>query len=96
MLTEEQVRHIAKLARLKLTDEEIKKFANQLTDVLQYVDMLNEVDVEGVEPTSQVTGLKNVQDVDVVKRRCDGKQLLQCSTLPIERNQIKVKQIISE
>ena len=47
-LTPEQVRHIAQLARLKLNDEEVEKFSHELTDILDWVEMLNEVDTEGL------------------------------------------------
>lgn len=54
------VSHIAKLANLPLSDEETKKFDKQLSEVLQYIEKLNELDTKNVEPTSQVTGLENV------------------------------------
>ncbi|OGJ41854.1 asparaginyl/glutamyl-tRNA amidotransferase subunit C, partial [Candidatus Peregrinibacteria bacterium RIFCSPLOWO2_01_FULL_39_12] len=66
MLTEDQVRHIAKLARIRLTDEEVKKFSKQLSGVLDYMDVLNEVDTKKVAETSQVTGLKNVMEEDAI------------------------------
>jgi aspartyl-tRNA(Asn)/glutamyl-tRNA(Gln) amidotransferase subunit C len=54
------VKKIAKLASLTLTAEEEIKFEKQLSDILQYVEKLNEVDVTNVEPTSQITGLENI------------------------------------
>lgn len=65
-LTKNQVLHIAKLANLKLTEKEIVKFQKQLSETLSYVKILDELDVLGVEPTSQVTGLKNVFRQDEV------------------------------
>lgn len=59
-LTTKDVQHVAKLANLNLTDTEIKKFRKQLSEVLNYIYLLQEVDTEGVEETSQVTGLTNV------------------------------------
>lgn len=95
MLTEEQVRHVAKLARLNLTDEEVKKFAGQLSGVLEYVDILKEVDTEGVEITSQVTGLKNVMRKDeVVPSEAKREELLACSELEVDSNQVKVMNAI--
>lgn len=58
------VPHIAKLANLKLKDEEIKKFEKQLSEVLDYIKKLEEIDTKNIEPTSQVTGLENVLRVD--------------------------------
>lgn len=63
-ITEEQVRHVAKLARLKLTDEEIHRFAEQMSDILGYVDKLGELDVEGVEPMAHAVDMVNALRVD--------------------------------
>lgn len=59
-LTKEEVKHVAKLANLTLTEAEIEKFQKQLSAVLGYVEILSQVQTAGVEPTSQVTGLENV------------------------------------
>jgi len=53
-------RHTAKLANLKLTDEEHEEMQQQLNEVIGYIKKLNAVDTTNVEPTAQVTGLKNV------------------------------------
>jgi aspartyl-tRNA(Asn)/glutamyl-tRNA(Gln) amidotransferase subunit C len=58
------VKHVAELANLSLTDEETQKFETQLSEVLDYIKKLDEVDVSGVEPTSQVTGLENISRED--------------------------------
>lgn len=92
-LSQDQVRHIAALARLRLTDAEVDKFTTQLTAIFEYVELLNEVDTEGVEPTSQVTGLENITREDVIQPLCAPRDLLACSPLPIERDQIKVKSV---
>lgn len=54
------MKHVAKLANLVLSNEEVKKFQKQLSEILDYVAILKRVDTFGVEPTSQVTGLENV------------------------------------
>jgi aspartyl-tRNA(Asn)/glutamyl-tRNA(Gln) amidotransferase subunit C len=95
MLNAEQVQHIAKLARLGLSKEEGEKFAKQLSDIMAYVDMLNEVNVDNVEPTSQVTGLENVTREDSVSRFSTKEELLACTELPVEREQVKVKPVIT-
>ena len=59
-LSEEEVKHVAKLAKLTLTEEEIKKFQSQLSEVLNYVDVLKKLETKEIEPTSQVTGLENI------------------------------------
>lgn len=94
-LSQEQVRHIAKLARLGLSDDEVKKFSTQLTNILQYIEVLNEVDTTSVEMTNQVTGLKNVMRDDVINNDWTTRdELLGCSELPVERDQIRVKPAI--
>lgn len=96
-LTGDEVRHIAQLARLKLSDEEVNKFATQLTDILGWIDMLNEVDTEGVEETSQVTGLESVMRSDEVRPEGElpGRdELLECTELPVERKQVRVPSVL--
>lgn len=59
-----QVRHVAKLARLELTDDEVRLFARQLGDVLDYVRQLEAVDTTGVEPLAQPLTITDVVRVD--------------------------------
>jgi len=75
-LTKDQVRHIAKLANLSLTPQEVVKFQKQLTDVLDYMEVLNELDTDKVKPTSQVTGLENVFRQDKVGNSLSQKEAL--------------------
>ena len=65
-LTKADVLHVAKLAKLSLTDAEIVKFTSQLSTVVDYFSELSTVDTSNVEPTSQTTGLENVYREDVV------------------------------
>jgi aspartyl-tRNA(Asn)/glutamyl-tRNA(Gln) amidotransferase subunit C len=57
--------YVAQLARLALTDDEKRRFAQQLGDVLTYVEKLKEVDVSGVEPTAHAFEIVNVWQADV-------------------------------
>lgn len=66
LLSPQEVKKIAQLANLTLTEKEVGKFSNQLSDVLTYIDKLNELDTKNVEPTAQVTGLENVFREDVI------------------------------
>lgn len=61
------INHVAKLAKLSLTEEEKSKLEKQLEETVEYVKGLDEVDTNGVDPTSQVTGLENVTRNDEVK-----------------------------
>jgi aspartyl-tRNA(Asn)/glutamyl-tRNA(Gln) amidotransferase subunit C len=58
-LTEEQVRHVAKLSRLHLTDAEVSGFCEQLSRVLEYVSKLNELPLDGVEPMAHALDMTN-------------------------------------
>ena len=64
MISREEVRHVARLARLSLTDEELERMREQLDAILAYIDKLRELDVEGVEPTSHAVPLVNVMRDD--------------------------------
>jgi len=93
-LSRQEVQKIADLARLGLTDAELDKFAGQMTGILEYVDILNEVDTEGVEPTYQVTGLTNVTQADeVAVQESSPEELLAVSPLDKKARQIVVKNV---
>lgn len=95
MLDEKTVRHVAKLARIGLSDEEVKKFATQLSDVMSYMDILSEVDTENVKECNQVTGLTNVMEKDEVRKsQSTREELLDCSELPKDSNQVRVLNIL--
>jgi aspartyl-tRNA(Asn)/glutamyl-tRNA(Gln) amidotransferase subunit C len=59
IIDEVQVRKVAKLSRLDLTDSEIKEFTGQLETILEYVDKMNQLDTEGVEPLAHCLPLSN-------------------------------------
>ena len=65
MIDRDQVLHVAKLARLRLSDEEVDRMAGELSKILEHVETMNELDLEGVEPTSHVVDLTNVLRDDV-------------------------------
>ena len=91
-LSKKEVEKIAKLARLDLTDDEIKTYSKQLSAILDYVGQLQEVDTENVEITSQVTGLSNIMREDKVEACDDPKELIEMSP-EHENNLIKVKAV---
>lgn len=70
------IKHVAKLANLTLTAEEEEKFSAQLEETISYVEGLDEVDTDSVEPTSQVTGLENVTREDEIKPSLTQEQAL--------------------
>jgi aspartyl-tRNA(Asn)/glutamyl-tRNA(Gln) amidotransferase subunit C len=64
VIDRDQVLHVAKLARLELSDEEVDQMATELSGILEHVDRISELDLEGVEPTSHVVELENVLRAD--------------------------------
>lgn len=75
-ITEKDVRKIAKLAKLQLTDEEVKRFEGQLGKILDAVDELSKVDTSNVPPTSSVLGLSNVLREDEPRGQFPSEKLL--------------------
>ncbi|OGE64562.1 hypothetical protein A3I48_00690 [Candidatus Daviesbacteria bacterium RIFCSPLOWO2_02_FULL_36_7] len=63
-LIKEEVKHIAKLANLPLTSEEEEKYSQQLSNILEYIEKLNQVDTANVKPTFNVSGQSNVMSED--------------------------------
>ncbi len=66
-ITKQEVEHVAKLARLELSDRQKDMFTDQLSNILSYVEQLNELDTKGVEPTSHVLDIRNVMRDDVAE-----------------------------
>ncbi|MBE3578564.1 MAG: Asp-tRNA(Asn)/Glu-tRNA(Gln) amidotransferase subunit GatC [Caldanaerobacter subterraneus] len=66
-ISKSEVEHIAKLARLKFTEEEIEEMSKELSKILDYVNKLNELDTENVEPTAHIVPIHNVFREDEVK-----------------------------
>jgi aspartyl-tRNA(Asn)/glutamyl-tRNA(Gln) amidotransferase subunit C len=60
VIEREQVLHVAKLARLRLSEDEVERMAGELSGILDHVDRIGELDLDGVEPTTHVVELQNV------------------------------------
>lgn len=76
VITREEIKKVADLARLSLTEQEETRHAETISAVLEYMTILNEVDTTGVEITAQVTGLENVTREDVVIPSVNAARLL--------------------
>ncbi len=94
LITKEIVLHIAKLARIRLSEDETEKFTKQMGEIVGFVEKLNKLDTEGVQETNQVNGMENVLREDEVEKFEKMKELIASSNHPIENNQIKVKKSI--
>lgn len=92
-ITPERVRHVALLSRLELTEEEVNRFAHELTDVLPHLNKLGELDLEGVPPTSHAIPTSNVFREDVLRESLSNEEAL-ANAPEQEDNCFKVPQII--
>ncbi len=84
MISKEDVKHVAKLARLELTEEETEKYSKQLGDILKYVEQMNEVDTTGIEPMPHAIPVYNVMREDVVKYEHTKEEMM--SNAPFEED----------
>ena len=82
MIDREQVLHVARLARLKLSDEEVDRMAGELSGILEHVEHISELDLEGVEPTSHVIVLENVLRPDEPRPSWSRDEVLQSAPDP--------------
>lgn len=64
MISQEEVKHIAELARIGLSEEEVEKYAKELSGILDWMKELQSVDTEGVLPTDHIVGMKNISRPD--------------------------------
>jgi aspartyl-tRNA(Asn)/glutamyl-tRNA(Gln) amidotransferase subunit C len=64
MIERDQVLHVARLARLRLSEQEVERMTGELSGILGHVDRIGKLDLEGVEPTSHVVALENVLRAD--------------------------------
>ena len=94
-IDESTVLHLARLARLKLTGEEVSAFAKEFSEIVTYIEQLSEANTEGLKPTYQVNGLSTVTRPDeIVNYGTTPKDLLK--NVPDKDGQyIKVKKMLS-
>ena len=94
-LSRDQVEHVAHLARVGITEEDIERFSHQLSDVLDYFERLNRVDIEGVPPTSHTLPLHNVMREDEAEPSYDVDDIL--ANAPNQEDQrFRVRAILEE
>ena len=89
VLSNEDIQKIMRLSRLDLTPEEQEKYKKDLSGILDFFEKLKEVDTNGIEPTAQVTGLKDILRTDEVENFPVG-DLLKCSPQTVVGNQVSV------
>ena len=89
----DDVRHLAVLSKLSLSDDELRSLTSDIDAILGYIDQLNQLDTEGVKPTFQLTGLSNVWREDIIKSQIDRKKLLDLAPEQLG-NQVKVPKVL--
>lgn len=92
-ITKEEVRHVAHLARLAITEEEVEHFTEQLAKIVQFADKLNELDTTDVEPTTHVLPLVNVLREDKSVAGLD-RDVMMKNVKDQEAGQVKVPAIM--
>jgi len=93
-LTRDDVLKLAELSRLRLTDDEVDRLIGELSQILDYVETLDSIDISGLAPTYQVTGLKNVFREDEVKDYGYRTEQLLKNAPAVQDGQFKVKRVL--
>jgi aspartyl-tRNA(Asn)/glutamyl-tRNA(Gln) amidotransferase subunit C len=94
-LSNDQVQHIARLARVGLSGEDVERFSHQLSDILDYFERLRQVDTEGIPPTAHTLSLHSVMRDDVTAPSLDKEEVLANAPLR-EGDYFRVRQILDE
>lgn len=92
-ISEDDVRHLAALSKISLSDDEIAPMQQDLSKILAYVGQLDELDLDGVEPTFQVTNLKNVWRDDEIQPQVPRDKLLDLAP-EMQNNSVKVPKVL--
>ena len=90
------VRYVADLARITLTDEEVQQFQNELDDILEYVGQLNELDVDGIEPTAHAAPRANVLRDDTPSPTMGRRHVVANAPAAVEDAYVRVPPVIEE
>lgn len=92
--SDDDIIKLANLSRLQLTQDEVRRYKKELTAIVGYVERMQDVDIEGYAPTSQVTGLSNVvRTDDVIDYGVSPDELL-ANAPQTENHQFKVKRMV--
>jgi len=94
-LTRDDILNLASLSKLDLTEEEIVEFQEELSGILRYVEMLQKVKLDKLEPTNQVSGLSNVFRADEIKDYGYTPDELLVQVPELKDNLIKVRRILT-
>ena len=84
MIDREQVLHVARLARLRLTESDVERMSSELSGILEHVDRISELELDGVEPTSHVVALENVLRPDEPRPSWPRERMLESAPDPAQ------------
>lgn len=93
-ISKDEVEKIAQLARLNLSESDTKKYQNELSQILDYVEQINKVNTKNVEPTAQVTGLSDVYAEDKSRPSYPGREEILKNAPEKKDGFIKVKRVL--
>ncbi len=95
-ISEESLKEVANLSQIKLSEEEISEFTQDLSSILSYFDKLQELDTENVEVIGHITGMTNVyRREDIAKELNDKEEKIMMSNIPNKKERyIKVKNVL--
>lgn len=93
-ITREDVLKLARLSKLELTEDQVKRFTHDIAEIVEYVEQLDKIDVSGLDPTDQVTGLTNSWREDKIKKYQASLEDLLKNAPATEKHQIKVKRVL--
>ena len=93
-ISRDDVLHLAHLSRLQLSDDEVDSLAEDITNILGYVEQLDELDTKNVEPTYQVTGLSSVWREDEIATNDAPREALLALSPDTADNQVKVPKVL--
>lgn len=89
----DEVRHLAALSEIQLSDSELESLTTDIDNIVSYINQLDELDTDQVEPTFQLTGLQNVWRDDKIEPQLSREKLLNLAP-DTENNQVKVPKVL--
>jgi aspartyl-tRNA(Asn)/glutamyl-tRNA(Gln) amidotransferase subunit C len=84
MIDRDQVLHVARLARLELSDGDVERMSRELSTILDHIEKIGELDLDGVEPTSHVAPVENVLRADEPRESWPREQILELAPDPAD------------
>jgi aspartyl-tRNA(Asn)/glutamyl-tRNA(Gln) amidotransferase subunit C len=84
MIDREQVLHVARLARLRLSEQEVERMSSELSTILDHIEKINELDLDDVEPTSHVVEVENVLRADEPRESWPRERILEPAPDPAD------------